>query len=201
MTCGIYMIKNEENGKVYIGQSSDILNRWKQHISDLDKGVHPGANIGGFQWDWIHYGAENFTFKILIKCDNDKKLLYLLEGYYIDKYNSVATGYNIQPSAYWYKKRINEWANNNFERRFTQLTGLVNSSDIFNILTSDEIDFLDEFSENLFACNTYNEDDYPKYIELITKIANINEEFGQGVFTLIDEVIDYIKGEGKNDNQ
>lgn len=191
MTCGIYKIQNEENGKVYIGKSIDILNRWKQHISELDKGIHPGATVGGFQWDWIHYGAENFTFKILLKCENDMKLLELLEGYYIEKYNSVSTGYNIQSATSWCKKRINEGISNNFEKRFAQLASLVNSTELFRILTNEEIDFLDAFSERFFACETYTEDDYTKYIELITKISDIHQEFGQEVFSLIEEVVNY----------
>ena len=31
MTCGIYMIQNKINGKIYIGQAVDIEDRWKIH--------------------------------------------------------------------------------------------------------------------------------------------------------------------------
>lgn len=37
---GIYKITNTENGQVYIGRSTDIENRWKQHQEALEKGVH-----------------------------------------------------------------------------------------------------------------------------------------------------------------
>lgn len=30
MSCGIYVIINEENNKKYVGQSINIENRWKQ---------------------------------------------------------------------------------------------------------------------------------------------------------------------------
>lgn len=32
MTCGIYKITNNINGKIYIGQSIDIERRFKQHL-------------------------------------------------------------------------------------------------------------------------------------------------------------------------
>lgn len=33
MTCGIYKIENKLNGKVYIGQSINIEQRWREHKS------------------------------------------------------------------------------------------------------------------------------------------------------------------------
>ena len=33
---GIYKITNTENGQVYIGRSTDIENRWKQHQEALE---------------------------------------------------------------------------------------------------------------------------------------------------------------------
>lgn len=37
---GIYMIRNKTTNKVYIGQSTDISLRWKDHKSLLNKGTH-----------------------------------------------------------------------------------------------------------------------------------------------------------------
>ena len=39
--CGIYIIKNEKNNKLYVDQSTDIYNRWKQHVRDLKSNRHP----------------------------------------------------------------------------------------------------------------------------------------------------------------
>ena len=33
--CGIYMIQNTVNGKVYIGQSADVIERFGRHRSAL----------------------------------------------------------------------------------------------------------------------------------------------------------------------
>ena len=37
---GIYKIENKVNGKIYIGQSVNIENRWKQHMRELNKSSH-----------------------------------------------------------------------------------------------------------------------------------------------------------------
>lgn len=90
--CGIYKIKNLANGKVYIGQSVDINNRWAVHISDFKFQKH--ANLY-FQRAWNKYGRNNFEFSILEKCSkeelNDKEI------YWIRQYNSNdnGIGYNL----------------------------------------------------------------------------------------------------------
>lgn len=87
MPC-IYKITNTINGKVYIGQTIQPLDkRWKQHK----------RNIKGNEICTIHraiakYGEENFTIQCLCECD--KKDLNTLEKYYIAKYNSYKKGYN-----------------------------------------------------------------------------------------------------------
>lgn len=46
--CGIYKLTNVVNGKVYVGQSVDIAERWKQHIKrgcKCDVGTLAGAGL------------------------------------------------------------------------------------------------------------------------------------------------------------
>lgn len=46
--CGIYKITNVVDGKVYVGQSVDIAERWKQHIkrgSKCEVGTLAGAGL------------------------------------------------------------------------------------------------------------------------------------------------------------
>lgn len=88
---GIYMILNVINGKIYIGQSRDIKNRWKQHKSDLNCNRHINEHL---QSAWNKYGEENFEFIILCECEENQ--LNTLEQYYIFELFSYnpKVGYN-----------------------------------------------------------------------------------------------------------
>lgn len=76
--CGIYLIQNEINGKMYIGQAIDIGLRWSTHLSLLQSGKHPSRYL---QEAVNKYGIENFTFTVLCECEENK--LNELEQYYI----------------------------------------------------------------------------------------------------------------------
>lgn len=92
---GIYKITNKINNKVYIGQSKNIEQRWKEHIrhskDEYNKNkpyIHRAIN---------KYGKDNFTFEVIEECrfeDLDEK-----ERYYIAKYksNEKDIGYNSTP--------------------------------------------------------------------------------------------------------
>lgn len=90
--CGIYIIKNKINNKVYIGQSIDIHKRWLNHKNKLRKYKHDNIHL---QRSWNKYGEENFEFSILELCN--KKLLSKKEREYIKKYkaNIDNYGYNL----------------------------------------------------------------------------------------------------------
>ena len=82
----IYIIKNDINEKVYIGQSIDSKNRFKEHC----KGDYNNSLIDK---SIMKYGKEHFWYEILEEQieDYDKK-----ERYWIMKYNSLKpSGYNI----------------------------------------------------------------------------------------------------------
>lgn len=78
MTCGIYMIQNKVNNKIYIGQAVDIEDRWKAHRSGLRGGYHPNKHL---QNSWKRDGEENFEFTILLECKESQ--LNTFEEYYI----------------------------------------------------------------------------------------------------------------------
>lgn len=90
--CGIYIIKNIINEKVYIGQSVDIHHRWMQHKADLRNGHHHNEHL---QRAWDKYGEENFEFSILTECDESE--LNNLEKSFIKDYKSYdgCYGYNL----------------------------------------------------------------------------------------------------------
>lgn len=76
--CGIYMIQNVVNNKIYIGQAEDIGLRWSYHMSLLKQGKHPSVYL---QQAVTKYGIENFSFTIIEECLEEE--LNTLEQYYI----------------------------------------------------------------------------------------------------------------------
>lgn len=87
--CGIYMIHNKINNKIYTGQAIDIYERWNEHIRDLRGRRHPNNHL---QRAWNLYGERNFEFSIIEECPEDK--LNEREIYWIAKYDSYHNGYN-----------------------------------------------------------------------------------------------------------
>lgn len=95
---GIYIIKNNLNGKCYIGQSIKIRPRIKDHMRNakngkLDLPIYRAIN---------KYGFHNFTIDILESFIPDAdmtntdliKQLDQLEIKYIEEYNAYTDGYN-----------------------------------------------------------------------------------------------------------
>jgi group I intron endonuclease len=96
---GIYWIRNLVNGKVYIGSSIDIKNRWSEHRGDLQKNNHCNDYL---QKSWNKYGEQSFIFEMVEKVERDKEKIINREQYYLDLYKSYEkdVGYNICSVAY-----------------------------------------------------------------------------------------------------
>lgn len=93
---GIYIIKNEANGKVYVGQSRDSESRIMHHINKLRQGKHPNIPM---QTDYNRSHGD-FSFSIIEKCDESN--LDDLEEKYIQMYksNCAEYGYNKRSGGY-----------------------------------------------------------------------------------------------------
>ena len=87
---GIYMIKNKINGRVYIGQSSNIKKRWRTHVQDLNSQTHHNQKL---QRAWNKYGPGGFDFIIIEECPVDE--LDKKERFYIEIFDAYKTGYNL----------------------------------------------------------------------------------------------------------
>ena len=85
---GIYKITNTKNEKVYIGQSTNIEERWKQHKYSLTKSETAWYPLARKESD----GVDDFTFEVLQQCKAEE--LDELEDYWIKEYNSIEKGYN-----------------------------------------------------------------------------------------------------------
>ena len=98
---GIYKIKNRINRKVYIGESLDIMKRWEQHIFELISNTHHNYKL---QEDWNKYRQDNFSFEVIVTLDDkikklvDRHITLIYENIYINKFNSIEEGYNIEDS-------------------------------------------------------------------------------------------------------
>ena len=59
MKTGVYKITNLVNGKVYIGASKRIEDRWRDHKKRINSPIHS---------DLEAYGLDNFKFEVLLEC-------------------------------------------------------------------------------------------------------------------------------------
>ena len=87
---GIYKIENVKDKRVYIGQSTNVRNRLRDHIKSA-LGISTIANQAVHQ-AMSEEGLENFTFYLIDDCDRD--ILNEREKYWIDFYKSNEWGYN-----------------------------------------------------------------------------------------------------------
>ena len=103
MTCGIYKIENKINGKVYIGQSINIEERWKQHKRNYS------FLTSNFYKAIQEFGINNFNWSIIEECN--KKELNEKEKYWINFYDSINNGYNMKIGGSYHKKLTDEQLN------------------------------------------------------------------------------------------
>ena len=90
---GIYKIINKVNNKIYVGQSINIEERWKQHqwkAFNSNELAYNSAIHAAFR----KYGLENFYYEIIEECLPEE--LNEREIYWIEQLQSVVpNGYNI----------------------------------------------------------------------------------------------------------
>lgn len=94
--CGIYCIENTINNKKYIGSSINIYDRWRHHISSLNRNKHHSVHLNA---SWNKYGKNSFSFSIIETCAKDN--LIDREQFYINKFKvaNKNNGYNVQQIA------------------------------------------------------------------------------------------------------
>lgn len=93
---GVYMIRNEKNGKVYIGSSCDIETRLYMHRSMLAHGKHSCKEL---QADYNR--RHPFTTHVLhveaVPKDHrskNRRKIYAMEWKFIEQYDAINNGYN-----------------------------------------------------------------------------------------------------------
>lgn len=89
MTSGIYKITNKHTGQVYIGQSDNCERRLNEHQQKRQVPIDMWINM---------LGKDSFIYEVLEYCPLQE--LDIKEQEYIEKYDSINNGYNIQSGGY-----------------------------------------------------------------------------------------------------
>ena len=156
---GIYQIRNLVNSKIYIGSAINLRKRLNTHLNKLKTNIHENEKL---QRAFNKYGEQNFIFEI-IEFVEDKTKLLEHEQYWMDRFQVVKNGYNIQPVAgnslgrivkqetrekmsknnarYWKGKRVPEHVRQNLIEMSKLRTGGKNSKAVKVINTQDNIIF------------------------------------------------------------
>lgn len=101
---GIYKITNLLNNKIYIGQSVNIKERWKNHVRFSQDSKNPLYNNSLYK-EIREYGSENFELTVIEECEKDD--LNQRERYWINFYDSTnpEIGYNLCLGGGYYAPR------------------------------------------------------------------------------------------------
>src|SRR4030067_118309 len=94
MTTGIYAIKHIGSGRMYIGCSVNIEQRWRQHLHKLRSERHPTQKL---QNAWTKHGETMFEFIVLESCHEYEMIA--VEQRQIDDSECFGSGYNISAVA------------------------------------------------------------------------------------------------------
>lgn len=88
---GIYKISCDQEDRVYIGSSTNIDRRWREHRRMLKAETHHCAAL---QLAWDAYGDESFIFDVVELCEN----IVLAEQYWLDKHSHHCYNTSLQAS-------------------------------------------------------------------------------------------------------
>ncbi len=75
----IYKISNLVNGKLYIGQTTNIKTRWTSHLSLLRMDKHRNLHL---QAAFKKYGEQAFVFAVIEECENANEREVYWIGYF-----------------------------------------------------------------------------------------------------------------------
>ena len=97
---GVFQVRNNVNGKSFIGVSPNLKNRWLTLKGQLEMGRHANA---GWQQDWNEFGPDAFTYQVIEQQEADdiadmKWELKKLQKAWLEKLQPYgANGYNQLP--------------------------------------------------------------------------------------------------------
>ena len=77
----VYQIINNQNGRIYVGETIRGELRWKGHLTCLRGGYHDNSNL---QEDFNKFGEEAFEWSIIKELPKDREVLTKEEKLHID---------------------------------------------------------------------------------------------------------------------
>ena len=77
----VYQIVNKQNGRIYVGETTQGELRWKSHLTYLRGGYHDNSNL---QEDFNKFGEEAFEWSIIKELPKDREVLTKEEKLHID---------------------------------------------------------------------------------------------------------------------
>ena len=89
---GVYAFLNRTTGKFYVGSTGDLLKRLREHLNALHRGDHHSRKL---QSSWNKHGAGTWAWMVLEDCRNDKETLLVREAFWMERLDSVNSGYNV----------------------------------------------------------------------------------------------------------
>lgn len=91
--CGIYKITSLSNGKIYIGQSKNLSERYKSHLYNLRNNKHGNSHL---QSAYNKYGEMNFEYSIIEECLledlNEREIYWIGSTRFNDLFNKKEGG-------------------------------------------------------------------------------------------------------------
>lgn len=66
---GVYQIKNNTNGKIFLGSSMNLSGKFNSNRFQLNFKCHPNKEL---QEDWNLYGSDAFSFEILETLESEE---------------------------------------------------------------------------------------------------------------------------------
>jgi len=183
MTCGIYCITNNINGKKYVGQSVCIEKRFEQHIySQSNSEIHKAIE---------EFGVANFRFEVLIACSKNEldeqevKFIRLLDSYE-NGYNKTRGGqhsvYNFEYDYRKYSELKEELKNKSDKIRSLKALEHVLRGKLNNL--ESKVDSLKEENDSLKTKNMLLEKKLKKdYDDIIRPLKSRISYLEKGAFT------------------
>jgi group I intron endonuclease len=90
---GVYLIRNVHDGKVYVGSSVRVHDRWMNHRTQLRAGKHSNSHL---QSAWTKFGEDAFEFAVIEPCPEGA--LIVREVVWVEYHDSMNPnkGYNLE---------------------------------------------------------------------------------------------------------